>query len=160
LASQDSTSIVRNFHSASFDAEYDANRMKSIVEILRLAGLPRQGTSIQVQNAPWEDLWISGESRLGPNGFPTISVGWGSQDDPKAPEMSFEIHRWHSETEMMPLSLRKDAASQVELCATENSGCWMITKNVQRRQRKFADAWDKEILKRGYVAAFRRSMNR
>ena len=131
--------------------------MKSVMEILELAAPLNQGFSIRVQNRPWHELVIADLQQLGPNGSPILFVGHLTAHGAAGfPEMSFEVERFGDDMRMTPLRLRRTMSSEVEHCAMEVCGEWVVLAPIRTQQLEFAKCWDEELLARGYIDSFKR----
>src|SRR5579872_6504393 len=131
-------------------------RVTSVKEILEIAAPLEPGFSIRVCNPPWRDLLISDLQQSGPNGSPTISVSYALEGRIIFPEMHFAIERFGVEMKMIPLSLRRAESEELECCAMEMYGEWMILPPLQQTQIEFAKVWDLCLMRKRYVGAFQK----
>jgi hypothetical protein len=133
--------------------------MKTILQILEMAGGWRHDLDVKVENSPSMALVIEAVDESGPCGLPAISVAhYGEQngDLMRDPEMMFELG-FAGGAHLNPFYWRNDYVGGIEQWSRfieEGNYCYHIALHAQHQA--FAKTWDKNLRQQGFVEAFRR----
>ena len=132
--------------------------MKTILQILELAGGWWHGLDVKVENPPYMALVIEAVDESGPCGLPAISVAhYGEQngDLMRDPEMIFELG-FAGGAHLNPFYWRNDYVGIEQWSRFIEDGNYCYHTQLHAQHQAFAKTWDKNLREQGFVEAFRR----
>jgi hypothetical protein len=135
--------------------------MKTILQILKLAGGWHHGLNLKIENPPYMALVIESTDESGPCGLPAISVcHYGEQngDLMRDPEMLFEMELRGGLYVFTPYYWRNDYVGIEQYSRRrDDEGNLIVLARLQQCLQDFADLWDNNLRSQGFLEAFRRS---
>lgn len=132
--------------------------MKTILQILELAGGWQHGLDVKVENPPYMALVIEAVDESGPCGLPAISVArYGEQngDLMRDPEMMFELG-FAGRAHLNPFYWRNDYVGIEQWSRFIEDGNYCYHAQLHAQHQAFAKTWDKNLREQEFVEAFRR----
>ena len=136
--------------------------MQTIWTILEEAGvLNSVGTSVRVENPPFQRLLIENLAESGPDGHRAISIahyGESNGDLMRDPEVCAEIVVDQDAPALWPYSFRTDFAGFAQVSRwRDTEGILHCLPRETRAMEEFLVMWDRNLRDQGYLEAFRRS---
>lgn len=132
--------------------------MKTILQILKLAGGWRHGLSLKIENPPFMALVIEAADESGPCGLPVLSIAhYGEQngDLMRDPEMCFELGS-AAGAHLTPFYFRNDYLGVEQFSRTIEGDNYVFDPNLYDQHERFARLWDKNLREQGFNEAFER----
>ena len=134
--------------------------MKTILEILKLAGGWHHGLYLKIENPPYMALVIEATDESGPCGLPAISVAhYGEQngDLMRDPEMCFELSNpLRLGVSLVPYYWRNDYVGIEQYSRSIQGDNYVFDSGLYTQHENFAAQWDKNLRSQGFVEAFDR----
>ena len=136
--------------------------MQTIWTILEEAGvLNSVGTSVRVENPPFQRLLIENLAESGPDGHRAISIahyGESNGDLMRDPEVCAEIVVDQDAPALWPYSFRNDFAGLAQVSRwRDTEGILHCLPRETRAMEEFLTMWDRNLQQQGYLEALRRS---
>src|SRR5580698_2806485 len=131
--------------------------MKTILQILKLAGGWHHGLNLKIENPPYMALVIESTDESGPRGLPAISVAhYGEQNDDlmRDPEMCFELGPEGARLD--PFYWRNDYLAVEQWSRFIVDGQYVHHTTLHRQHEEFAKLWDSNLMLQGFAEAFER----
>ena len=132
--------------------------MKTILQILKLAGGWHHGLNLKIENTPYMALVIESTDESGPCGLPALSVcHYGEQngDLMRDPEMCFELG-FAVGAHLTPFYFRNDSLGVEQFSRTIDGDHYVFVRDLYDQHEKFAGLWDKNLSQQGFVEALDR----
>jgi hypothetical protein len=130
--------------------------MKTILQILKLAGGWHHGLSLKIENPPFMALVIEAIDESGPCGLPVLSIAhYGEQngDLMRDPEMCFELG-FAAGAHLTPFYFRNDYLGVEQFSRTIEGDNYVFDRRLYDQHEEFAALWDKNLRRQGYIEAF------
>ena len=130
--------------------------MKSVLELIKLAGGWHPGLYLKIDNPPYMELVIEAIDESGPCGLPAISVahyGELNGDTMRDPEMCFELVTVCG-LELSAFYYRNDYAGIEQWSRFIREGQYAFHTTLHREHEIFAALWDKNLNAQRFVEAF------
>ena len=132
--------------------------MKTILQILTMAGGWHHGLHLHIENPPYMALVIEATDESGPCGLPAISVAhYGEQngDLMRDPEMCFELG-FAVGAHLTPFYFRNDYLGIEQFSRTIEGDNYVFDRDLYDQHEKFAGLWDKNLSRQGFIEALAR----
>jgi hypothetical protein len=130
--------------------------MKTVLELIKLAGGWHPGLYLKIDNAPFMELVIEAMDESGPCGLPAISVcHYGEQngDLMRDPEMCFEFGLAGG-PHLNAFYWRNDYAGIEQWSRFIRDGNYCYHTQLHEQHGNFAKLWDKNLDAQRFVEAF------
>ena len=135
--------------------------MQTIWTIVEEAGGLNAGTSIRIENPPFQRLIIEMLPEGGPEGHRAISIahyGESNGDLMRDPEVCVEIVVEKDVSALWPYSFQNDFTGFAQVSRwRDTAGVLHSLPGETRAMEAFLAMWDRNLREQGYLEAFRRS---
>ena len=128
--------------------------MKTILQILKMAGGWHPGLYLKIENPPHVALVIEAMDESGPCGLPALSVAQYA-DALAKPEMYFELGLAGG-AHLTPFYYRDDYVGVEQFSRTIDGDNYVFLPDLYDQHQKFAALWDKNLRAQSFVEAFER----
>jgi hypothetical protein len=132
--------------------------MKTVLDILQMAGGWHHGLHLRIENPPYMALVIEATGESGPCGLPALSVcHYGEQngDAMRDPEMCFE-RGFAGGAHPNPFYWRNDYAGIEQWSRFIRDAHYCYHPQLHAEHERFAKLWDKNLRQQGFADAFER----
>jgi hypothetical protein len=132
--------------------------MKTILQILKMAGGWHPGLHLHIDNLPYMALVIEALDESGPMGLPALSVAhYGEQngDLMRDPEMCFELGLAGG-AHLSAFYYRNDYLAVEQWSRNVVDGNYIHLIALHAQHERFAKTWDTNLRLQGFVEAFER----
>jgi hypothetical protein len=130
--------------------------MKTILQILKMAGGWHPGLHLHIDNAPYMALVIEALDEFGPMGLPALSVThYGEQngDAMRDPEMCFELG-FAGGAHLSAFYYRNDYLGVEQWSRDVVDGNYIHLIALHTQHERFAKTWDNNLRLQGFTEAF------
>ena len=130
--------------------------MKTILQILTMAGGWHHGLNLKIENPPYMALVIESTDESGPCGLPAISVAhYGEQngDLMRDPEMCFEFGLGGG-AHLNPFYWRNDYFGVEQWSRNVIRDHYVCLLELHKQHERFAETWNNTLRLQGFVEAF------
>jgi hypothetical protein len=130
--------------------------MKTVLELIRLAGGWRPGLHLKIDNPPYMELVIEAMEEPGPCGFPALSVCRYIEingDLMRDPEMCFEVGNTGGEY-LWVFYYRNDFLGVEQWSRAIRDGSYYFHPQRFQRHEQMAQLWDKALKHQRFAQAF------
>lgn len=130
--------------------------MKTVLELIKLAGGWHPGLYLKIDNPPYMELVIEAMDESGPCGLPAISVAhYGEQngDAMRDPEMCFELGMAGG-PHLTAFYYRNDYMGVEQWSRFIHDGNYCYHTQLHEQHESFAKSWDRNLNAQRFVEAF------
>jgi len=130
--------------------------MKTVLELIKLAGGWHPGLYLKIDNPPYMELVIEAMDESGPYGLPAISVAhYGEQngDAMRDPEMCFELGMAGG-PHLTAFYYRNDYMGIEQWSRFIRDGNYCYHMQLHQEHENFAKLWDRNLDAQRFVEAF------
>ncbi len=134
--------------------------MKTILQVLKLAGGWHPGLHLRIDNLPYMALVIEALDESGPMGLPALSVAhYGEQngDAMRDPEMCFELGLAGG-AHLSAFYYRNDYLGVEQWSRNIVRGNYVHLVSLHEQYQRFAKTWDNNLRLQGFAKAFERQL--
>jgi len=134
--------------------------MRTILQILKMAGGWHPGLYLKIDNAPYMELVIEALDESGPMGLPALSVThYGEQngDAMRDPEMCFELGLAGG-AHLSAFYYRNDYLGVEQWSRNIVRGNYVHLVSLHEQHQRFAKTWDNNLHLQGFAEAFERQL--